>query len=81
MTDTFTFTYPCPANPNKETIKVIHHISDIEMDGIELEDYPDFCNAFISSALVNGRKATEAELDQMQDNSDLVYENIEYAIY
>ena len=60
---------------------MIHHISDIEMDGIELEDYPDFCNAFISSALVNGRKATEAELDQMQDNSDLVYENIEYAIY
>lgn len=58
---------------------------DIELDGINTKDYPDFCDAFISSASVlmdngNIREATEKELDELnQDNSyiyDLVIERV-----
>lgn len=50
---------------------------DYELDGINFADYPDFCDAFIISASVieNGepRKATDQEIDELNENSDLVY--------
>lgn len=51
---------------------------DIELDGINTKDYPDFCDAFISSANVlmdngNIREATEKELDQLNQDSSYVY--------
>ena len=56
-------------------------ISDIEVDGIDTRDYPDFCDAYITYASVfeNGewRDATEAELDAMSDDRDLVYAEVE----
>lgn len=52
---------------------------DYELDGIDTSDYPDFCDAFIVSAMVelpNGeiRKANQKELDELNDNSSLVYD-------
>ena len=34
-----------------------------EIDGVDKRDYPDFCDAFFSYGLVNGREATEEELE------------------
>ena len=48
-------------------------IEDIEVEDIEWEDVPDFCNAFIASATVNGHDATEQELDTINEDSDFVY--------
>lgn len=49
-------------------------ITDIEMDGIDTKDYPDFCDAYICSATYKGREMTEEELDQLNDDRDFVYE-------
>jgi hypothetical protein len=71
----YTFKYPtCP-------VPLTLTVDNIEVDGIDTRDYPDFADAFICSATVNGRQATDAELDQLQDNGDLVYSEVEKALY
>ena len=55
---------------------------DLEVDGIDSRDYPDFVDAFISSAtavLEDGtmRDATEEELDELTNDGlaqELAYE-------
>ncbi len=49
-------------------------IDDIEVDGLDYKDAPDFCDAFIASATYNGRDMTEAELDALNEDSQYVYE-------
>jgi len=52
-------------------------LEDIEIDGINPKDYPDFCDAFIESASYEGRKLTEEELIWIEDNyPDECYEVI-----
>lgn len=48
-------------------------IENIELDGIDFNDYPDFCDAYVTSAEIDGRDLTEAELDEVNDDSDFVY--------
>ena len=48
-------------------------ITEVELDGIDTKDYPDFVDAFVVSCLINGRKATEEELDSINEDSGLVY--------
>lgn len=49
-------------------------IENLEVEGIDTRDYPDFCDAYISYAEINGREATEEELQELSDDSQLVYE-------
>lgn len=56
-------------------------IDDVEMDGIDTRDYPDFCDAYVNNLwLVDSdevREATDAELDDINDNErDYVYEQV-----
>ena len=52
-------------------------IEDIEFDGINHEDYPDFCDAFISSATYQNRDMTEEELEVLDEEyRDWVYEKL-----
>lgn len=56
-------------------------IDDIEIDGVDTRDYPDFCDAYINNMwLIDGdevREATDAELDDINDNErDFVYEQV-----
>lgn len=59
--------------------------TDIEVDGIDTRDYPEFCDAYISNAIVmdNGewREATDDELDELNEDSDLVYKCVEDYLY
>lgn len=59
--------------------------SDFVIDGIDEADYPDFCDAYIESASVfeNGewREATEAEIDELNEDTDLVYKCVEEELY
>ena len=56
-------------------------IDDIEVDGVDLTDYPDFCDAYIVTATYKGRPMTEAELDKLNDDRDFVYECVQYTLY
>jgi hypothetical protein len=49
-------------------------ITNIELGGIYHDDYPDFCNAFIESAEIDGVELTDAELDELNCNSEFVYD-------
>ena len=49
-------------------------IEDIQLDGIDHRDAPDFCDAFIVSACYNGREMTLEELDILNEDRSFVYE-------
>jgi len=49
-------------------------IDNVEFDGIDYTDYPDFCDAYISSADYNGIEMTDEQLNELNNDVDLVYE-------
>ena len=49
-------------------------IKNVEFDNIDYTDYPDFCDAFICYAELDGVEMTDDQLDELNDNVDLVYE-------
>lgn len=51
-------------------------ISNIEFDGINHDDYPDYCDAYIVSAEYNGEQMTEEQLDLLNEDFDYVYEKL-----
>lgn len=56
-------------------------IDNIEIDGVDHSDAPDFCDAFIASADYNGEPMTEKQLDELNENSDFVYQKVEEHLY
>lgn len=56
-------------------------ISEVEVEGIDMSDFPDFCDSYISSASYEGRELTEEELDKLNENRDYVYEQTIKWIY
>jgi len=56
-------------------------IKDIQVDGINFRDAPDFCDAYICSATYKGRDMTDEELDVLNEDSSFVYECIINKIY
>ena len=56
-------------------------IDNVEVDGIDYADYPDFCDAYIASADYDGREMTDEELDVLNDDSDFVYSAVENHLY
>lgn len=51
-------------------------ISNIEFDGIDYSDYPDFCDAYIVSAEYDGEQMTDEQIEELNDDSDFVYESL-----
>lgn len=49
-------------------------ITSVEFENIDHSDYPDYCDAFISYAELDGVAMTEAQLEKLNEDSDLVYE-------
>jgi hypothetical protein len=56
-------------------------IDNIEVDGIDYADYPDFCDAYIASADYDGREMTDEELELLNEDSDFVYSTVENYLY
>jgi len=56
-------------------------VSDIEIDGLDTHDYPDFVDAFICDASIDGKQATDDQLDQMNDDGMFLYEAVEASLY
>jgi len=51
-------------------------ISNISFDGIEFDDYPDFCDAYIDSADYDGEPMTDEQLELLNDDRDFVFEKL-----
>ena len=51
-------------------------IDNIEVDGIDTNDYPDFCDAFISYAHYNGKAMTDEQLDLLNEDVEFVQEQV-----
>jgi len=49
-------------------------ISNIKLGGIDTKDYPDFVDAFIVSAEIDGVELTDAEIEELNCNSEFVYD-------
>jgi hypothetical protein len=56
-------------------------ITDVELDGIDTKDYPDFCDAFVSNCTYKGKDATDEELDIINEDSDFVYGCVQEQLY
>ena len=56
-------------------------IDNIEVDGIDTKDYPDFCDAYISSADYDGVPMTDKQLDELNEDGDYVYGHIMDYLY
>lgn len=61
------------------------HIADVEFEGIDHSDIPDHCDAFISEAsILDGqewREATHEELEEMNDDSDFLHQQLQEYLY
>ena len=56
-------------------------IDNIEVDGIDTKDYPDFCDAFIAGADYDGKEMTEEQLGELNEDSDFVYECVQNHLF
>lgn len=63
-------------------------IDDVDIDGIDMRDYPDFCDAFIGSASYNGKEMTEDQLDELNEqiindsgSGDWFYDKVWWTIH
>jgi len=48
----------------------------LSIGDINMSDYPEFCDAFIEEAEIDGVYATDEQLDAINENSDFVYESV-----
>tara|TARA_R110001632_G_scaffold70548_1_gene164291 strand:- start:569 stop:760 length:192 start_codon:yes stop_codon:yes gene_type:complete len=56
-------------------------IEDVEVDGIDTNDYPDFCDAYIAAAAYKGREMTDEELDTLNEDDSYVYDKVTDNMY
>jgi hypothetical protein len=56
-------------------------ISNIQFENIDYSDAPDFCDCYIISADYGFREATEAELEEINENRDFVHEELLNYLY
>jgi hypothetical protein len=56
-------------------------IDNIEFEGIDHNDYPDYCDAYIISADYGGREMTEDEIEELNDDSGFVYDKLMNFLY
>jgi hypothetical protein len=57
-------------------------MNSIEVEDVDMKDYPDFSDAFISYAEFNdGTPLNDTELDELNSHSDIVYDAIQKRLY
>lgn len=55
----------------------LNQIDNIELDGIDTKDHPDYSDAYITSADYKGREMTSEELDLLNDNArEFIHEKV-----
>jgi hypothetical protein len=65
---------------NTKTTVDFKNVFDLEFDGIDHADHPDYCDAYITNAKSKDgdefRDATDEEIEIINDDSQFVYENL-----
>ena len=56
-------------------------ISNVFVGGIDMEDFPDFCEAYIESADYDGREMTEEELEILNEDGSFISEHTHSQIF
>lgn len=56
-------------------------IDNVEVDGIDTNDYPDFCDAYILSADYDGVPMTEDQIEELNQDRDFVYECVQNQLF
>ena len=56
-------------------------ISNIEFDGIDHRDAPDYCDAYIVSADYDGEEMTDEQIELLNEDSQFVYEMLIKRLY
>ena len=56
-------------------------VTDVVIAGIDMSDYPKFCDAYIESAKINGVEAKEDECAELQEDYDFFYDKITEELY
>ena len=56
-------------------------ITAIEFEDVDTSDYPDFCDAYISYAELDGIELTEDELIELNEDTDFVYNKLMLNIF
>jgi hypothetical protein len=51
-------------------------ISNVHVEGIDTNDYPDFCDAYIESADYGDREMTEEELEVLNQDGCFINEAV-----
>jgi len=51
-------------------------LDNILVENIDENDYPDFCDAYIESADLNGLSLTMDELEVLNEDSNFIYEQV-----
>ena len=67
-------------HPNFIPTFKLTQLTDLEVDGVDMADYPDFCDAFIVSGCVTTwddecRDLTEDEIDYINDEHPEIAQN------
>lgn len=58
-------------------------LADVEIDGVDHRDAPDFCDAFICNArwADTGEQLADDELELVNEDGDLVYDAVQHHLY
>lgn len=51
-------------------------LENVEVEGIDTNDYPDFCDAYISYAEIDGVELTEDQLEEVNEDSEFIHEKV-----
>ena len=51
-------------------------IDNVELDGVDMKDYPEFADAFIVSADYDGVPMTEEQLEEINEDYEFLYKQI-----
>jgi hypothetical protein len=52
-------------------------ITNTVIENINMEDYPDFCDAFLISAELNGVPLNDQQLEQLNEDRSLIQQLIQ----
>lgn len=63
----------------------LKQVFGVEVENVQMSDYPDFCDAYISKAYYQNsrgsRELTEEELDKLNENGEYVYQQVMDFLY
>jgi len=48
--------------------------TNVKFEGLDFNDYPDYCDAYITYAEIDGTPLTDDEIEDLNDNSFVKYE-------